>query len=124
MIPVSWGELLDKIAILTIKTQCLRTPEAKANAARELTLLQAAARLDAWPLGTTELRSALLAVNRRLWRLENLIRQKEAAGDFGAEFVALARAIYRENDERGRIKHTLNRLLRSELVEEKQYAAY
>jgi hypothetical protein len=66
----------------------------------------------------------LLAVNTRLWRIEDAIRTKEAAGDFGPDFVALARAVYRENDERGRIKLALNRLLRSALVEEKQYSAY
>ena len=86
-IPVSWGELLDKIAILAIKT-------------------------------------ALVAVMTRLWRIEDLIREKEAAGDFGPGFIALARAVYFENDERGRIKQEVNRMLRSALVEEKQYASY
>jgi hypothetical protein len=121
VIPVSWGELLDKIAILEIKTRRLRAPEARANAARELDLLRRSA---SGPLGVAELAAALLAVNTRLWRIEDLIREKEAAGDFGAGFVALARAVYRENDERGRIKQALNRLLRSSLVEEKQYSAY
>jgi HAMP domain-containing protein len=120
-IPVSWGELLDKIAILGIKTRRLRALEARANAARELDLLRQSA---SCPLGVAELEAALLAVNTRLWRIEDLIREKEAAGDFGVGFVALARAVYRENDERGRIKQALNRLLRSSLVEEKQYSAY
>jgi hypothetical protein len=71
-----------------------------------------------------ELEAALLAVNMRLWRIEDLIREKEAAADFGPEFVALARSVYRENDERGRIKAAINRALGSVLVEEKQYAEY
>ncbi|MDR3528972.1 MAG: DUF6165 family protein [Rhodopila sp.] len=121
IIPVSWGELLDKIAILEIKTHRLRAPEAVANATRELALLREAAPL---PFGVPELAAALLAVNTRLWRIEDLIREKEAVGDFGPSFVALARAVYRENDERGRIKQALNRKLRSALVEEKQYSAY
>jgi Family of unknown function (DUF6165) len=120
-IPVSWGELLDKIAILEIKSLRLRVPEARANAERELALLRPAASGAA---GVAELMAALRAVNTRLWRIEDLIREKEAAGDFGPGFVALARAVYRENDERGRIKQALNRRLGSALVEEKQYSAY
>ncbi len=122
MIPVSWGELLDKIAILEIKTARLRAPEAVANVERELTALRQAA--GSIPAEAAPLRSALLAVNTRLWRIEDEIRARDAAGDFGAGFIALARAVYRENDERGRIKQALNRLLRSGLVEEKQYSAY
>jgi hypothetical protein len=122
VIPVSWGELLDKIAILEIKAARLRAPEAAANVECELMLLREAA--GSLPPETAPLRSALLAVNTRLWRIEDEIRAKEAAGDFGPGFIALARAVYRENDERGRIKRALNRLLQSALVEEKQYAAY
>nr|WP_294552351.1 DUF6165 family protein [uncultured Rhodopila sp.] len=122
LIPVSRGELLDKIAILEIKAERLRAREAVANVERELALLREAA--GTLPPEAAPLRSALLAVNMRLWRIEDEIRAKEAAGDFGPGFIALARAVYRENDERGRIKQALNRLLRSELVEEKQYSAY
>jgi len=121
LIPVSWGELLDKIAILAIKVGRLRGVVARENAARELALLQAAA---GDVRGVAELETALLAVNTRLWRIEDLIREKEASGDFGPEFVALARSVYRENDERGRIKLAINRALRSALVEEKQYSGY
>jgi hypothetical protein len=121
VIPVSWGELLDKIAILEIKVQRLSGAEARANAARELALLRQEAR---GVRGMAELEAALAAVNTRLWRIEDLIREKEAAGDFGPGFVALARAVYRENDERGRIKAAINRALRSALVEEKQYSGY
>jgi hypothetical protein len=121
VIPVSWGELLDKIAILQIKTNRLRTPEARANAAHELALLRQAATL---PLPVPELESALLAVNTRLWRIEDMIREKDAKGEFDAAFIALARSVYRENDERSRIKQAINRLLGSALVEEKQYSAY
>jgi Family of unknown function (DUF6165) len=121
MIAVSWGELLDKIAILEIKVLRLRAPLARANAANELELLRQSA---AGAFGIPELLAALRAVNTRLWQIEDLIREKDAAGDFGPDFVALARAVYRENDERGRIKQALNRELRSVLVEEKQYSAY
>ncbi len=121
MVRVSWGELLDKIAILEIKTRRLRAIDARANAAKELAALR---RVAGSPPGIAELEAALIAVNTRLWRIEDLVREKEAARDFGPGFVALARAVYHENDERGRIKQALNRVLRSSLVEEKQYSAY
>jgi hypothetical protein len=70
------------------------------------------------------LRWALLAVNTRLWAIEDRIREMEAAGAFGPAFVALARSVYHENDERGRIKRAINLALGSEVVEEKQYPAY
>ena len=121
IIPVSWGELLDKVAILEIKTYRLRTAEARANASSELaSLLRFVADLP----NVAELQAAILAVNARLWRIEDLIREKEAAGDFGPGFVALARAVYLENDERGRIKRAINTVLGSALVEEKQYSRY
>jgi hypothetical protein len=120
-IPVSWGELLDKIAILSIKVQHLRVAAARDNATRELALLR---QVVPEGRGIAELEAALLAVNTRLWRIEDRIREKEAAADFGPDFVALARSVYRENDERGRIKQAINRALHSAMVEEKQYSAY
>ena len=122
LIPVSWGELADKISILEIKCARLRAPEAVANAARELAAL--AAVLEPVAAGIATERAALAAVNTRLWEIEDAIREKESAQDFGDAFVALARSVYRENDERGRIKAAINRTLRSPLVEEKQYARY
>ncbi len=120
-IAVSWGEFLDKMTILEIKAIRLRGEGARANVRRELELLRQAA---SPPSGIAELEAALQAVNTRLWRIEDLIREKDAAGDFGPEFVALARAVYRENDERGRIKQAINRTLGSGLMEEKQYSSY
>jgi hypothetical protein len=125
VVPVSWGELLDKIAILEIKRERLRAPAAVANAKRELAALSAAlTALDPVPAGLAELRAALAAVNQRLWTIEDQIREKDALGEFGPGFVALARSVYRENDERGRIKRAINTLLGSGLVEEKLYSAY
>ena len=125
VVPVSWGELLDKVAILEIKRVRLRAPEAVANAERELAALAPAlATLASAPAELQEFRAALAAVNQRLWTIEDRIREQEAAGDFGSVFVTLARSVYRENDERGRIKRAINTLLGSALVEEKQYSAY
>jgi hypothetical protein len=120
-VPVSWGELIDKITILEIKVERLRSPQAAANARRELGLLQA-------ELGPGSevgaLKDELAAVNRALWDIEDAIRAKEVAGAFDAEFIELARAVYRKNDERSRIKRAINERLQSEIIEEKQYVRY
>lgn len=124
-IPVSWGELIDKITILEIKAERLHVLEALANVRRELAvLLEALAEMADPPPGLAPLRSALGAVNRRLWDIEDNIREKEASQSFDADFIELARAVYRSNDERSRIKREINELLRSDIVDEKQYAPY
>jgi hypothetical protein len=124
-VPVSWGELLDKITILEIKSERLRAPAALANAAHEIALLRAiVAELTEAPPGLAALRGELAAVNRRLWDIEDDIRRKEASRTFDAEFVELARAVYRNNDERSRIKRAINELLRSGIIEEKQYVGH
>ncbi len=121
-IPVSWGELADKVSILEIKCARLRAPEAVANATRELSALRTVLAPVADKIAAEC--AALTSVNTRLWDIEDNIRGLEATQDFGAAFIALARSVYRENDERGRIKASINRVLRSALVEEKQYSAY
>jgi hypothetical protein len=125
-VPVSWGELIDKIVILEIKVERLRAPDAVANARRELALLLEvfAAIADPAPAGLATLQAALGVVNLRLWQIEDEIRAKEAAQSFDAAFIELARAVYQSNDERSRIKRAINQLLASGIVEEKQYIAY
>lgn len=124
-VPVSWGELIDKLSILEIKAERLRAPEAVANVRREVALLSAILAEQRTHLQElAALKAALDAVNRRLWDIEDAIREKEAAGSFDAAFVDLARSVYRANDERSRIKRRINELLRSGIVEEKQYALY
>jgi hypothetical protein len=124
-IPVSWGELLDKITILEIKSERLRASAALANTAHEIALLRAiVAELTEAPPGLAALRGELAAVNRRLWDIEDDIRRKEASRTFDAEFVELARAVYRNNDERSRIKRAINQMLGSGIIEEKQYVGY
>src|SRR5690242_21954935 len=100
-VPVSWGELIDKITILEIKMARLRLPEAVANVQRELDFLRKA--LGA-PEGVAAMKDALARVYRALWDIEDSLREKEAAGVFDAEFIALARGVYHNNDERSRIK--------------------
>lgn len=122
--PVSWGELLDKISILEIKTRRLTAAQALANVRQELAALESAAaavagdpRLAAW-------KQALGEVNEALWDIEDAIRAQERAGDFGPRFVDLARLVYRRNDARAAIKREINLALGSELIEEKSYADY
>ena len=124
-VPVSWGELLDKIAILEIKAERIADPAKTANVAKELTALRATrdeAGVDLTPLGAVI--GALREVNEALWQIEDDIRDCERQGDFGARFVALARDVYRTNDKRAALKRQVNEALGSELVEEKSYAAY
>ncbi len=124
-IPVSWGELIDKITILEIKRQRLASPQARANVERELSLLTGrASPLLSMGEGLPRLKAGLAAVNGRLWEIEDQIRKKEALGLFDEEFIRLARAVYITNDERARIKKEINTLTSSELTEEKSYAPY
>jgi hypothetical protein len=124
-VPVSFGELLDKVAILEIKSERMSDPAKLANVRRELDALN-----DTWrqaPQSKTdigELLSALKAVNERLWVIEDDIRIKESKQEFDAEFIRLARAVYFENDERARLKRDINLRLGSALVEEKSYQDY
>jgi len=124
-VPVSFGELIDKITILEIKTAQMRDPAKLANVRAELDLLSATWDSDA--ASATDIaaeRAALKAVNQALWDIEDRIRLKEKAQAFDAEFVELARAVYFRNDERARIKREINVKLGSQLVEEKSYQDY
>jgi hypothetical protein len=124
-VPVSWGELIDKITILEIKRERLSDTAALANVGRELEVLRATAGpVLAGDEAARTLMAQLKALNEILWDIENRIRGKEAAGLFDSDFVALARSIYQRNDERAALKKDLNRQLASELVEEKSYKPY
>jgi phenylalanyl-tRNA synthetase alpha subunit len=122
LIPVSWGELIDKITILEIKRVRLRGEAVLANVSRELKALSAiAAPVLAEDETARHLMARLKALNETLWNIEIGVRAKEAANRFDAEFVELARTIYKRNDERAALKRQLNLQLGSELIEEKNY---
>lgn len=124
-VPVSFGELLDKIAILQIKSERMSDPAKLANVRNELNALEAT--WMAHPAAGKDilrLRAELKAVNERLWEIEDDIRLKEKAQAFDQEFIRLARAVYFENDERARIKKDINLALGSAYVEEKSYQDY
>ena len=125
LVPVSFGELLDKIAILQIKSERMTDPAKLANVRKELEDLERT--WMAHPAAGKDivrLRAELKAVNERLWEIEDDIRNEERAQRFGEEFIRLARAVYFENDERARIKKDINLALGSSYVEEKSYQDY
>jgi hypothetical protein len=124
-VPVSPGELLDKITILRIKSQRMTDPVKLENVRIELTALE-----DVWTDSHFDHAKvaadidALQSVNERLWTIEDDIREQERRKDFGPEFVRLARAVYVENDARAAIKRRINVNLGSSIVEEKSYSPY
>ena len=125
LVPVSYGELLDKIAILQIKSERMADPAKLANVRNELSALEKTWMAHPAAGGNiAELRAQLKAVNERLWDIEDAIRVKEKAQAFDDGFVKLARSVYFENDERARIKKEINLALGSAYVEEKSYEDY
>ena len=121
-IPVSLGELVDKITILEIKASRFEGA-ALNNVTRELHLLEQTQLDSGAEVSSVDL-DALRAINRQLWTIEDDIRAQEASGDFGKRFIDLARSVYRCNDQRAAIKRRINAASGSSLVEEKGYAAY
>ena len=121
-IPVSVGELIDKITILQIKASRFQG-EALAHVQRELDLLEQVRR-EAGVLLPADLEQALAAINGKLWSIEDAIREREAASDFGERFIELARSVYRCNDQRAALKRQINASTGSSLVEEKGYSSY
>jgi hypothetical protein len=133
LVPISAGELLDKITNLRIKSRRMQDAGKLANVRRELEALE---RTCGEALGAplTELSgaagalaseiAALEQVNASLWDIEDRIREHEAASRFDASFIELARAVYLRNDERAAIKRRINVALGSALIEEKSYRPY
>lgn len=122
-IPVSIGEVIDKITILEIKIERFSDDAKRANATRELQELVGS--FNALELSDCEelmaLRSSLKNINQSLWDIESAIRSCETMCDFRERFIELARKVYQTNDIRSDIKMKINRLTQSDLVEEKQY---
>ena len=125
-VPVSVGELLDKLTILAIKLERIADPAKRHNIAREREVLEAvvAAQGLRGADGVAALERELRAVNEQLWDIEDQIREHERRQRFDDAFIALARAVYRTNDHRAHLKRRINALSGSELMEEKSYAAY
>lgn len=125
LVPISPGELIDKLTILQLKAENITDAGKLANVRHEQDVLGKVA--DAAFTQSEELDrlwKALYRVNADLWVIEDDIRKCEARNDFGAGFIGLARAVYVTNDERAKIKKHINVLLGSDLIEEKSYYAH
>ncbi|HEX7348785.1 MAG TPA: DUF6165 family protein [Rhodanobacteraceae bacterium] len=123
--PISYGELLDKITILEIKSERIDDPAKLANVRDELQLLNALWSGDpATHADIAAERAELKRINEALWDIEDEIRLQERARTFGERFIELARSVYRTNDERAAVKRAINLKLGSRLVEEKSYQDY
>jgi len=124
LVPISIGELMDKITILELKFERIKNPAQLENIVRELEALRAV------PLGNVDgamlenLSAELKRINALLWDIEDAIRDCDARDDFGDAFIAHARAIYRLNDERSRLKKAINLASGSRIVEEKSYKSF
>ncbi|HEY4210466.1 MAG TPA: DUF6165 family protein [Steroidobacteraceae bacterium] len=125
LVPVSPGELLDKITILRIKAARIADTVKLGNVRLELGLLERTWRdSGCGDFDVAREEQALQEVNDRLWVIEDRIRDKEAAGAFDAEFIELARSVYIENDSRAAIKKRVNLAMGSRIIEEKSYKLY
>jgi len=122
LVPISVGELIDKITILEIKSERIKNAGQLENIGRELAALRAVPLRDVAEL--VSLGAQLKQVNAKLWDIEDAIRDCDARGDFGDAFIEHARAVYRLNDERSRIKKAINIASGSRLIEEKSYKSF
>ena len=124
-VPISPGELIDKISILEIKSERIEDPEKLKNVVYALELLRAA---RAKSLSDSDhlarLEAELKKANEALWDIEDAIRACESAKDFGPRFVELARSVYLTNDRRAAAKKQIDRLFGSALTDEKSYQDY
>ena len=122
LIPVSWGELIDKITILEIKQINITSVSSLSNIKKELDYLNQILNKNHEIIELIKLfKQQLLDVNKCLWNVEDEIREKDLKQEFDQNFIELARKVYRLNDERANLKKSINQFLNSELLEEKSY---
>lgn len=124
IVPISWGDLIDKITILELKNSKIENPAALANVRNELALLLKIAEAQLEATEIIDVKKKLYCVNEELWNIEDRIREKERANEFDSEFIGLARSVYKRNDERAALKRLINIILVSEIIEEKSYKNY
>jgi len=122
-IDVSNGELVDKVTILSIKLEKLKSETKQENVRAEYDLLYPQLKTIGMD-ETSEAFRELKEVNLRLWDIEDRIRLKEAAREFDDDFIRLARSVYFQNDRRSKIKRRINEITGSRLIEEKEYVDY
>ena len=124
-VELAYGELLDKVTILQIKSERITDESKLANVNKELDLLN-----DLWKAdkkSSVDIAcsfAALKEINEKIWDIEDGIRDKERVKEFDQEFIELARSVYFSNDKRAEIKREINLKLGSALLEEKSYSDY
>ena len=124
-VPVSVGEVIDKVTILEIKSERISDEAKLKNVATELEALLPLVSGGVFDSDEmVELTDGLRRVNAELWDIEDDIRAEEASGRFGDRFIELARAVYITNDRRAELKKMINLATGSDLVEEKSYEDY
>ena len=124
-IPVSSGELIDKISILKIKRKKIINKSKLRNINKELSLLNKIYKNNFQKNKKILLyEKKLIKINKKLWDIEDKIRFHESKKNFNQKFINLARAVYINNDERSEIKKKINKLTDSHLIEEKSYKSY
>ena len=124
-IPISWGELFDKITILEIKIENLKEKNALKNVKTEHDQLNTIYSSNFLKDEIARnLFNDLKKINQKLWNIEDKIRDKERSKNFDKEFIELARNVYFTNDERSRIKRNINETFGSKIIEEKSYSKY
>jgi len=122
MLPTSWGDVFDRLSILRLKQAAIIDAPRRANVARELdVVVETIGDTSRFPPALHACLSELDAVNRALWDIEERKRECERRQCFNDEFIALARAVFQENDRRARLKKQISLLLGSTLIEEKSY---
>lgn len=122
-VPISNGELLDKITILQIKREKIKDEEKQKHIIRELEELTIL--MKTLPMNEIDnLFTELKEINNQLWDVEDALRDKERTATFDNEFIQLARKVYFTNDKRSQVKLKINQISKSELVEVKSYEKY
>jgi len=124
LVPISAGELIDKITILEIKSERIKNPSQLENVLRELGALRAIPLDGADRAKLDKLCAELKQLNATLWDVEDAIRECDARNDFGSSFIELARTVYRLNDERARLKKAISLASGSRIIEEKSYKSF
>jgi hypothetical protein len=123
-IPVSVGELIDKLSILQVKKNKISNEEKLTLVNKEFELLY---NLSSVYLDSNEIETLyhqLCEVNEKLWDVEDELRILETKKSFESDFIELARKVYFTNDERFRLKNEINLITDSEIREVKEYVKY
>ena len=123
MVPISVGELVDKVTILSIKNERIQDQAKLQNIQTELTALKSTCQAAAISLNDNLVKELRL-VNEALWEVEDNLREAERLQKFDAQFIEWARSVYKHNDKRFTLKAELNKQYGSQLSEEKSYESY